>query len=75
MAILVSRDDHCLLELLWRWRRGELYADIPLVVSNHADTAREAARFGVRFEHMPVPRDAKPEAEAALLELLGGTST
>ena len=73
MAILVSRYDHCLAELLWRWRRGELYADIPLVVSNHADMAAEAARFDVRFEHIPVPRDGKPEAERALLELLGGS--
>ena len=72
VAILVSRYDHCLAELLWRWRRGELYADIPLIVSNHADMEREAARFDVRFEHIPVPRGAKEEAEAALLELLGG---
>jgi len=73
VAILVSRYDHCLAELLWRWRRGELYADIPLVVSNHADMAAEAARFDVHFEHIPVPRDGKPAAEAALLELLGGS--
>jgi formyltetrahydrofolate deformylase len=73
VAILVSRYDHCLAELMWRWRRGELYADIPLVVSNHADLADEAGRFGVRFEHIPVPRDGKPAAEAALLDLLGGS--
>ena len=73
MAILVSRYDHCLAELLWRWRRGELYADIPLVVSNHADMATEVARFDVRFEHIPVPRDGKAAAETALLELLGGS--
>jgi formyltetrahydrofolate deformylase len=73
MAILVSRYDHCLAELLWRWRRDELYADIPLVVSNHADLATEAARFDVRFEHIPVPRDNKAVAERALLELLGGS--
>jgi formyltetrahydrofolate deformylase len=72
VAILVSRYDHCLAELLWRWRRGELFADIPLVVSNHADMAIEAARFDVHFEHIPVPRDGKPAAEAALLDLLGG---
>jgi formyltetrahydrofolate deformylase len=72
VAILVSRYDHCLAELLWRWRRGELHADIPLVVSNHPDMEAEATRFGVRFEHVPVPRDGKPAAEAALLELLGG---
>jgi formyltetrahydrofolate deformylase len=73
VAILVSRYDHCLAELLWRWRRGELYADIPLVVSNHAEMASEAARFGVRFEHIPVTRETKPQAESALLELLGGS--
>ena len=73
VAILVSRYDHCVAELLWRWRRGELYADIPLVVSNHAELEREAARFDVHFEHIPVERDAKPAAERALLELLGGS--
>jgi formyltetrahydrofolate deformylase len=71
-ALLASRHDHCLAELLWRWRRGELYADIPLVVSNHAEMEAEAARFGVRFEHIPVTPETKPAAERALLELLGG---
>jgi formyltetrahydrofolate deformylase len=73
VAVLVSRQDHCIAELLWRWRRGELAADIPLVVSNHAEMEREAARFSVRFEHVPVPRDGKAAAERALLELLGGS--
>ena len=73
VAILVSRHDHCLAELLWRWRRGELHADVDLVVSNHTEMAAEAARFGVRFEHVPVPRDGKPAAEAAVLDLLGGS--
>jgi formyltetrahydrofolate deformylase len=73
VAVLVSRYDHCLAELLWRWRRGELYADIPLVVSNHAAMASEAERFGVRFEHVPVTPDTKPAAERALLDLLGGS--
>jgi formyltetrahydrofolate deformylase len=73
VCILVSRHDHCLAELLWRWRRGELYADIPLVVSNHAEMESEAARFGVRFEHVPVTRETKPAAEQALLDLLGGS--
>jgi formyltetrahydrofolate deformylase len=72
MAVLVSRYDHCLAELLWRWRRGELYADVPVVVSNHAELEREAARFGVPFEHVPVPRGEKAAAEARLLELVGG---
>jgi formyltetrahydrofolate deformylase len=73
VAILVSRSDHCLAELLWRWRRGELYADIPLVVSNHAEMEREAARFDVPFAHVPVLPGAKPAAERALLERLDGS--
>ncbi len=73
VCIFVSRYDHCLSELLWRWRRGELYADIPLVISNHAEMEREAARFDVRFEHVPVTPDTKPAAERAHLELLGGS--
>jgi formyltetrahydrofolate deformylase len=72
VAILVSRYDHCLAELLWRHRRGELDAEIPLVVSNHAELEREAARFDVPFRHIPVTRDTKPQAEAELLEVLAG---
>ena len=70
MAILVSREDHCLLDLLWRRRRGELEADVPVVISNHADHAADVAAFGVPYEQVPVPRGAKPAAEARMLELL-----
>jgi formyltetrahydrofolate deformylase len=72
VAVLVSRHDHCLAELLWRWRRGELHAEIPVVISNHAELESEAARFGVPFEHVPVTPDTKPDAERRLLELVGG---
>jgi formyltetrahydrofolate deformylase len=72
VALMVSRYDHCLLDLLWRWRRGELDLDIPLVVSNHPDLAEDVAQFGVRFEHVPVTKDTKAEAEQRQLELLGG---
>src|SRR5262249_35621275 len=70
VAILVSREDHCLLDLLWRWRRGELHCEIPLVISNHPDSAADVATFGVRYEHVPVVKGEKPAAEAAMLELL-----
>jgi formyltetrahydrofolate deformylase len=60
VAVLVSRYDHCLAELLWRWRRGELFADIPLVISSHAELEREAARFDVRFEHIPCSATRRP---------------
>ncbi len=71
VALLVSRHEHCLLDLLWRWRRGELDCDIPLVVSNHPDLRDEVSMFGVRFAHVPVSREDKPRAEAELLEALG----
>jgi formyltetrahydrofolate deformylase len=72
VAIMVSRYDHCLLDLLWRWRRGALRMDVGLVVSNHPDLADEVARFGVPYEHVPVTRETKPAAEARQLELLAG---
>jgi formyltetrahydrofolate deformylase len=70
MAILVSREDHCLVDLLWRHRRHELDAEIPLVVSNHPDHRADVEGFGIPYEHVPVARERKREAEARLLELL-----
>ena len=72
VAILVSREDHCLLDLLWRWRSGELDADVGLVLSNHRDVEHDAERFGVPFAHVPVTSATKPQAEAAMLEQLAG---
>jgi formyltetrahydrofolate deformylase len=72
IAILVSREDHCLLDLLWRWRSGELDADVGLVLSNHRAVEHDVASFGVPFAHVPVAPDAKPQAEAAMLEQLAG---
>jgi formyltetrahydrofolate deformylase len=72
VAVMVSREDHCLVDLLWRWRRGDLDCDIGLVVSNHPDMREEVERFGVPYEHVPVERDCKPDAEARQLELLAG---
>lgn len=72
VAILVSREDHCLLDLLWRWRGGELDADIGLVISNHRVVEAEVARNGVPFVHVPVTPQSKPQAEAVMLEHLAG---
>lgn len=72
MAILVSRQDHCLVDLLWRWRRGELAAEVVAVLSNHEDLRAEAEPAGVPFHHVPVEKERKPEAERAMLELLAG---
>ena len=72
MAILVSRRDHCLVDLLWRWRRGELDAEVVAVISNHPDLQPQAQGAGVPFHHVPVERDGKARAEERLLELLVG---
>jgi formyltetrahydrofolate deformylase len=65
-ALLASREDHCLLDLLWRWRRGELDTDVLCVISNHPDHATDVEGFGVPYHHVPVP------AEERMLELLAG---
>ncbi len=70
LAILVSREEHCLLDLLWRGRRGELEAEVTLVASNHEDLRSDVEGFGLPYHHVRVERDRKPEAEAKLLELL-----
>jgi formyltetrahydrofolate deformylase len=72
IAVMVSRYDHCLLDLLWRVRRGELPVEVGVVVSNHPDLGDEVARFGVPYEHVPVTRATKPQAEARQLELMAG---
>jgi formyltetrahydrofolate deformylase len=69
-ALMVSRYDHCLLDLLWRARRDELDLDVGLVISNHADLADEVRAFGVPYVHIPVTADGKAEAERRQLELL-----
>jgi formyltetrahydrofolate deformylase len=72
MAILVSKHDHCLLELLWRWARQELGVHVPLVVSNHPDLRTAVESFGVRFEHVANTVDTQGAAETRMLELLEG---
>ena len=73
MAILASKQDHCLLDLLWRHRRGELPVTIPMVVSNHTTAAEDVRTFGVPFFHVPsAPGPDKSESEEKILELLVG---
>ncbi|MGZ4268226.1 MAG: formyltetrahydrofolate deformylase [Solirubrobacteraceae bacterium] len=72
VAIMVSREDHCLLDLLWRWRRGELPIDVGLVLSNHPDLAEDVRRLDAPFEHVPVTPATRAEGEARQLELLAG---
>lgn len=70
VAIFVSKQDHCLVDLLWRTRAGELPMQVPLVISNHPDLQALAEDFGARFVHLPVLPDSKQEAERAQLQVL-----
>lgn len=71
LAIFVSKEDHCLVELLWQWQAGDLEADIALVVSNHLDMKSYVESFGIPFHHIPVTADTKAEAEKRQLEVIG----
>ncbi|AHV96110.1 formyltetrahydrofolate deformylase [Paenibacillus sabinae] len=71
LAIFVSKEDHCLVELLWQWQAGDLDADIALVVSNHADMKEYVESFGIPYHHIPVTADTKAEAERRQLEVVG----
>ena len=72
VAIMASTADHCLLDLLWRNRRGELDMTVVMVISNHADLAEQVRAFGVPFVHIPATRDIREQAEQRQLELLKG---
>ena len=72
MAVLVSRHDHVLMDLLWRTSRGDLPATIPMVISNHDDLRDEVERFGIEYHHIPVNAENKAEAEAETLAKLDG---
>jgi formyltetrahydrofolate deformylase len=70
VAILVSKYDHCLVDLLYRQRNGELACEIPLIISNHPDAQRHADFYHIPFHVIPVTKENKPEAEQQELELL-----
>ena len=70
VLIMVSKYDHCLLDLLYRHHSGELQANIVGIVSNHPDLAPVAERAGIPYHHIPVTADTKPQAEKALLSIV-----
>jgi formyltetrahydrofolate deformylase len=72
VAIFVSKSDHCLLDLLWRQRRGELAMDVALVVSNHDDLRGDVEQFGIPYFHTPVSKSDKRAAEQEQLALVQG---
>jgi formyltetrahydrofolate deformylase len=70
VGILVSKFDHCLVDLLYRQRNGELACEIPVIISNHPEPKRHADFYGVEFHHVPVAKENKKEAETQQLALL-----
>jgi formyltetrahydrofolate deformylase len=70
VLVMVSKVDHCLLDLLYRVGMDEMPIDVPLVVSNRTDLAETAARHGIPFEHVPVTPETRAVAEARLLDLV-----
>ncbi|HYH12019.1 MAG TPA: formyltetrahydrofolate deformylase [Thermomicrobiales bacterium] len=73
LAIFASREDHGLLELLWQRRAGDLRAEIAMVISNHPETGRVVAPWGVPFHHIPVTPDTRIDAERRQRELTSDT--
>jgi formyltetrahydrofolate deformylase len=72
VAIFVSKFDHCLVDLLYRQRNGELACDFPLMISNHPDAKRHADFYGIPYHMIPVTKESKAEAERQERELLAG---
>lgn len=70
MVILVSKESHCLSDLLWRWKTGELRVEIPFVVSNHELLAEQVSAYGIPFHHLPVNDRNKEEQEQTLRDML-----
>ncbi len=70
VAIWVSRQDHCLYDLLWRHQAKEFQATIPLIISNHSHLKPIADQFGIDFYHIPITKETKAEQEAKQLALL-----
>ncbi|MBD3883451.1 formyltetrahydrofolate deformylase [Phormidium tenue FACHB-886] len=70
VAVWVSKQDHCLFDLIWRLKAGELAAEIPLVISNHLSLKAIADQFGIDFHHVPITPDTKLEQEQKQLALL-----
>ncbi|MHA3021931.1 formyltetrahydrofolate deformylase [Mycobacterium sp. BMJ-28] len=72
VAIMASTADHCLLDLLWRNRRGELDMTVVMVIANHPELAEQVRAFNVPFVYIPATRDTRAEAEQRQLELFKG---
>ena len=72
MAVFVTKEEHCLQELLWRWKNGELSVDIPFVISNHDVLRNVVEQFNLEFRKFEVKKDNREKAERELLSFMEG---
>ncbi len=70
LALFVTKQDHCLLDLLWRWQAKEIRAEIPLIISNHEKLKAIAEQFNIKFYHLSITKEKKNQQEARQLEIL-----
>ncbi len=71
VGILVSKYDHCLVDLLWRWKMDELAMEIPFIISNHPDLEPLAAMYGIPYHYFPVKRATREADEQKMLDFIG----
>ena len=70
VGILVSKLDHCLTDLLWRWKSGELALDIPCIISNHSDLESLAQMYGIPYHYFPICKEQRKEDQMRMLDFL-----
>ncbi len=70
LCVFVSREDHCLNELLWQTQRGDIAASVALIISNHSDLKALADRFDIPFYHFPVTAHTKADSEARAIRAI-----
>jgi len=69
-GIFVSKTDHCLVDLLWRWKRGELQMDIPFIISNHPDLEPLAQMYGLPYYHFPIQSATRHEDQQRVIDFI-----
>lgn len=72
VAIFVSKLDHCLIDLLWRWQSGELLMDIPFIISNHQNLSKLAEMYQIPYYHFPVQRETRARDQDRILDFING---
>ncbi|HEU0002359.1 MAG TPA: formyltetrahydrofolate deformylase, partial [Ktedonobacteraceae bacterium] len=72
IGILVSKLDHCLTDLLWRWKSGELALDIPFIISNHHDLEPLAQMYAIPYYHFPVRKEQRKDDQMRMFDFLQG---